>query len=74
MEIIRLNSQSGDSFMMLNYKNFEGTAIYYENDNYYFGKILGAAGLWNYGGATIEELEQDFRDSVEEYLKDLDKE
>jgi predicted HicB family RNase H-like nuclease len=53
----------------LKYKNFIGSVEYSETDKILFGKVLGIRGLISYEGQNVEELEQDFRAGVDEYLE-----
>ena len=54
---------------VLKYKNFIGSVEYSETDKILFGKVLGIRGLISYEGQNVEELEQDFRAGVDEYLE-----
>ena len=53
----------------LKYKNFIGSVEYSETDKILFGKVQGIRGLISYEGQNIDELEQDFRDGIDEYLE-----
>ncbi len=54
---------------VLKYKNYIGSVEYSENDKILFGKVLGIKGLISYEGQTVNELEQDFKNGIEEYLE-----
>ncbi len=54
---------------ILKYKDFEGTIEYSENDKCYFGKVLNIDGLVSYEGIDIVELETDFKNAIDFYLK-----
>ena len=53
----------------LKYKDFIGSVEYSETDKVLFGKVQGIRGLISYEGETVEELEKDFKDGVNNYLK-----
>ena len=53
----------------LKYRNFIGSVEYSETDKILFGKVQGIRGLISYEGQNIDELEQDFRDGIDEYLE-----
>ncbi|MCM1101471.1 MAG: type II toxin-antitoxin system HicB family antitoxin [Clostridium sp.] len=55
---------------LLSYKNYNGTVEYSKEDNCLFGKVLGIRSLLSYEGDSVKELEQDFRQVVDEYLED----
>ena len=59
---------------VLKYRNFIGSVEYSETDKILFGKVQGIRGLISYEGQNIDELEQDFRDGIDEYLKIYKKE
>ena len=54
---------------VLKYKNFIGSVEYNETDKILFGKVLGIRGLISYEGQNVDELEQDFRAGIDEYLE-----
>lgn len=54
---------------VLKYKNFIGSVEYSEADKILFGKVQGIRGLISYEGQNVEELEQDFRAGIDEYLE-----
>jgi predicted HicB family RNase H-like nuclease len=54
---------------VLKYKNFIGSVEYSETDKILFGKVQGIRGLISYEGQNVEELEQDFRAGIDEYLE-----
>lgn len=55
--------------MELHYKDYTGSVNYSKADDVYYGKVLGVDGLLSYEGQTKQELYQDFRDTVDDYLK-----
>ena len=52
----------------MKYKGFVGSAEYSDADGVFFGKVQNTQSLISYEGATIEELETDFHDAVDDYL------
>lgn len=54
----------------LHYKGYTGSVEYDEEDNYFFGMVLGLHrdGII-YEGTTAEELKKDFRDGIDDYLE-----
>ena len=54
---------------LLRYKDYLGTVEYSLNDKVFFGEVLGIKSLLSYQGNTIEELEEDFKETVEDYLE-----
>ena len=58
----------------LKYRNFIGSVEYSETDKILFGKVQGIRGLISYEGQNIDEIEQDFRDGIDEYLEIYKKE
>lgn len=55
---------------LLAYKNYNGTVEYSREDNCLFGKVLGVKSLLSYEGDSVQELEQDFKNVIDEYLED----
>lgn len=55
---------------VLKYKNFIGSVEFSETDKLLFGKVQGIRGLISYEGQNVEELEQDFRAGIDEYLEE----
>lgn len=55
---------------LLFYKNYNGTVEYSREDNCLFGKVVGIKSLLSYEGDSIQELEENFRCVIDEYLED----
>jgi len=55
---------------LLSYKNYNGTVEYSKEDSCLFGKVVGIRSLLSYEGRSVEELETDFQNTVDEYLED----
>lgn len=55
---------------LLLYKNYNGTVEYSKENSCLFGKIVVIKSLLSYEGYSIQELEQDFQNVIDEYLAD----
>ena len=55
---------------LLSYKNYNGTVEYSKEDNCLFGKVVGIKSLLSYEGDSVQELEKDFQNVIDEYLED----
>ena len=55
---------------MLSYKNYNGTVEYSKEDGCLFGKVVGIKSLLSYEGESVRELEEDFRNVIDEYLEE----
>lgn len=55
---------------LLSYKNYNGTVEYSKEDRCLFGKVIGLKSLLSYEGNSIQELEEDFQNVIDEYLLD----
>ncbi|HEO64840.1 MAG TPA: hypothetical protein ENI73_03120 [Spirochaetes bacterium] len=53
---------------VLKYKGYEGTIEYSKADGCYYGQVIAINGLVSYEGSTKEQLEDDFKNAVEDYL------
>ena len=52
----------------MEYKNFTGSIEFSEDDNLFFGKVLGIRALLSYEGSTLRDLEQAFHSVVDDYI------
>jgi predicted HicB family RNase H-like nuclease len=52
----------------LKYKSYLGTVEYSNEDNCLYGKIIGIDDLVNYEAQSVEELKNNFKESIEDYL------
>ena len=52
----------------MNYKGYIGTVTYYDKERIFFGTVLGIKDVITFQGTTVDELEQAFKDSVDDYL------
>jgi len=55
---------------MLEYKGYYGSVEYDLDSKMLYGKLIGIKGAYIYEGKTLEKLEEDFRQFVEDYLYD----
>lgn len=53
----------------MNYKGFTGSIDYSKEDGVFYGKVLGIKSLLLYEGKTLNELEKDFHNYVDNYLE-----
>jgi len=53
----------------LEYKGYRGTVAYSAEDDCLFGQVIGIADSISYEGTDITGLKQDFKASVDDYLK-----
>ena len=52
----------------MEYKGYVGNVEFSEEDEVFFGKVIGIRSLISYEGATAKELIKDFHDAVDDYL------
>jgi len=57
----------------LQYRGYTGTVQYSAEDKLLFGHVLGVRGLISYEGASVEDLQADFRAALDDYIGDLEK-
>ena len=56
----------------LKYKGYLGSIEYSEEDGVYFGRVFGLSNsLVSYEGKTVEELEDDFKKVIDDYLQNF---
>lgn len=53
---------------IIEYKGYIGSVEFSEEDEIFFGKVLGIRSLLSYEGETAKELISDFHEAVDEYL------
>jgi len=53
---------------MLNYKGYYGSVEFSDEDDVFFGRIIGINDRITYEGDNVKTLRRDFEDAVEEYL------
>ena len=54
---------------LLEYKGYNGTVEYSNADRILFGKVLGIRSLLSYEGNSLDSLQHDFEDAIDDYLK-----
>ena len=54
---------------LLEYKDYLGTVEYSSSDKVLYGKVIGINGLASYEGDSIESLQADFEEAVDDYLE-----
>ncbi len=52
----------------MEYKGYVGNVEFSEEDEVFYGKVIGIRSLVSYEGATAKELIKDFHDAVDDYL------
>lgn len=50
------------------YKGYVGSVEFSEEDDIFYGKVLGIPSLISYEGESVTELLADFHDAVDDYL------
>ena len=58
----------------IEYRGYIGSVEFSENDNLFFGKVMGIRSLISYEGTTAQELIGDFHKAVDDYLALCDEE
>lgn len=53
----------------LNYKGYTGSVQFDAADRIFHGRVLGIADIIGFEGESVKELEQDFRNAVDDYLE-----
>ena len=54
---------------MMKYKGYQGHVIYDDEAKLFHGEVVGLSDMITFQGKSVEELEQAFKDSVEDYLE-----
>lgn len=57
---------------LLSYKNYNGTVEYSKEDKCLYGKVIGVKSLLSYEGDSVQELETDFQNVIDDYLNDCE--
>lgn len=52
----------------MKYKGYHGRVIYDEEAKLFHGEVLGLKDVITFQGTSVDELEQAFKDSIDEYL------
>ena len=53
---------------LLYYRGYTGDVHYSQDDGCYYGIVQNVKGFVTYEGATLEELEKDFREVIDDYI------
>lgn len=53
---------------MLNYKGYTGYAIFDDEARIFHGEVAGIRAVITFQGTTVDEVEQAFKDSIDDYL------
>jgi predicted HicB family RNase H-like nuclease len=54
---------------MLTYKGYYGSVEFSDEDNIFFGEVVGIRGLVSYEGVCVKSLKEDFEGAVDDYLE-----
>jgi predicted HicB family RNase H-like nuclease len=54
---------------MINYKGYHGTVQYDDEAKIFHGEIINTRTVITFQGTSVDEIEQAFRDSVDDYLE-----
>lgn len=57
---------------LLFYRGYTGNVCHSQDDNCYYGIVQNIKGLVTYEGATLEELEKDYQEVVDDYITYLE--
>ena len=53
---------------MLKYKGYTGYVIYDDEARIFHGELVGIRAVITFQGTTVEEIEESFKDSIDDYL------
>ena len=53
---------------MMKYKGYQGCVVYDDEAKLFHGEVIGLKDMITFQGLSVDELEQAFKDSVEDYL------
>ncbi len=54
---------------MMKYKGYMGQVSYDDEAKIFHGEVLGLKDIITFQGTTVNEIEQSFKDSIDDYLK-----
>ena len=54
---------------VLKYKDFIGTVNFSAEDGVFYGKIEGIKSMVSFEGETVHDLEEDFKNAVDDYIE-----
>jgi predicted HicB family RNase H-like nuclease len=53
----------------MKYKGYQGTVTYDDEAKVFHGEVIGLKDMITFQGVSVEDLEQAFKDSVDDYLE-----
>jgi len=53
---------------MLKYKNYSGFVVYDDEARIFHGEVAGIKAVITFQGITVDEIEQAFKDSIDDYI------
>lgn len=53
----------------MKYKGYQGTVIYDDEAKIFHGEVIGLKDMITFQGTSVEELEDAFKDSIDDYLE-----
>jgi predicted HicB family RNase H-like nuclease len=53
---------------MMEYKGYKANIEYEEGDEFLYGRVIGLRDVITFRGKSIDELQKDFQESVDEYF------
>lgn len=57
---------------LLSYKNYNGTVEYSKEDKCLYGKVIGLKSLLSHEVDSVQRLETDFQNVINDYLNDCE--
>jgi predicted HicB family RNase H-like nuclease len=53
----------------MKYKGYQGTVTYDDEAKIFHGEVIGLKDMITFQGTSVDDLEQAFKDSVDDYIK-----
>jgi predicted HicB family RNase H-like nuclease len=53
----------------MKYKGYQGTVTYDDEAKIFYGEVVGLKDVITFQGTTVDELDQAFKDSIDDYLE-----
>jgi len=53
----------------MNYKGYHGSVVFSNEDNVFYGKVIGINDRITFEGDSVVSLRKDFHDAVDEYIE-----
>jgi len=57
----------------MEYRGYIGSVEFSQEDECFFGKVLGVRGLISYEGESVKELKEDFQNAIDEHIDFLER-